>query len=159
MRRNCLLGKDLLLRLGKQMRTVSARAVQMMAAEVKTRSSQQLVRPRVVQRRPLELEEQQLCLELGARLLNTLQQRSALGIRRVCGEAKRGVGAGPPDVVLDFGELVHRTVEAVAIELGDLARISLGERARLLERRLQHLLDPGWTVATNQRIEVPLGFE
>src|SRR5947209_9163628 len=101
MRRNRLLGKDLLLRLGKQMRAVSARAAQMVAAEVETRSSQQLVRPRVVQRRPLELEEQQLCLELGPRLLDALQQRSALGIRRVCREAKRGIGAGPANEVLD----------------------------------------------------------
>ena len=55
-----LLGEDPLLRLGEQVRPVAARGAQVVAAEVEAVVREQLLGALVVERGPLELEEQQL---------------------------------------------------------------------------------------------------
>ena len=96
------------------MRPVAAGAAQVVAAEVEAGGPEQLVGALVVERRPLELEEQQLGLDLGGALLDALEQRAALGIGRVGREPQRRVRAGAADQLLDRGELLHRRAQARA---------------------------------------------
>ena len=113
-----LLGQDLLLGLGEQVGAVAAGAAQVVAAELEPRRVEQLLGLLVVERGPLELEEQELGLDLGGALLDALQQRAPLGIGGVGGEAQRGVRAGTADQVVDLRQLVHRLGQAAGIELG-----------------------------------------
>src|SRR5947209_18094773 len=103
-----LLGQDLLLGLGEEMRPVAPRAAQMVAAEVKSPDTEDLLRLRVIHCRPLALEEQEPGLDLGSPLLHHLKQRAALGIGGVGREAKGCEGAGAADELLDRLELVPR---------------------------------------------------
>ena len=75
-----LLGEDLLLGLGEQVRAVAARRAQVVAAEVEALGGEQLVGALVVERGPLELEEQELRLDRRRVLLDR------------AGRARRGPG-------------------------------------------------------------------
>src|SRR5262249_1065148 len=71
--RDRLLCEDLLLGLREQVRAVATSAAQVGAAELEPVRAQQLLRAAVVERRPLELEEQQLGLDRGRLLLHLLK--------------------------------------------------------------------------------------
>ena len=134
------------------MRPVTAGAAQVVAAErqavgrVGIRLGEQLVGVGVIERRPLELEEQQLRLDLGGALLDALQQRPAGRIGGVGREPQRGVGAGASDEVVDPLELVHRPLEPGGVELSDLAGVLLGEAGRGGDRLIEHPGDAGIAV-------------
>ena len=125
--------------LGQQVRPVAARRAQVVAAEVEPVGGEQLLGALVVERGPLELEEQQRGLDLRAALLHALEQRAALGVGGGGREVQHRVGAGAADELLQRGELAHRRGEAGAVELGDLAGVGGGERVgaalRLVEQR------------------------
>ena len=59
------------------MRTVTPGAAQMVAAELEPIGGEELFGPRIVERRPFELEEQQLRLDRGRLFLHLLKQRAA----------------------------------------------------------------------------------
>ena len=89
-----LLGEHLLLGLGEQVRAVAARGAQVVAGEVEPVGGEQLLGALVVERRPLELEEQQRASRSPSpRSCTLLQQRAARRVGRVGGEAQRRVVA------------------------------------------------------------------
>ena len=67
-----LLGEDLLLGLGEEVRAIAPDALEVMAAEVELLGGEQLLDPGVVQRGPFELEEQEQRLDLGGAFLYEL---------------------------------------------------------------------------------------
>ena len=83
----------------------------MVPAEFEAFVCKQLFRPGVVQRRPLEVEEQELGLDLGRALLRALEQRTAGWIGGICREQQPGVGGGSSQHVLDLGQLQHGPLE------------------------------------------------
>ena len=122
-----LLGEDALLGLAQQVRAVAARRRQVVAGEVQPVGGEQLVGLRVVQRRPLEVEEQQLGLDRGALLLDALQQRAVGRRLRVGAEGEVGVRAGAGGDLLDLRQLAHGGDQACAVDLGELAGVGVGE--------------------------------
>src|SRR5437764_49386 len=98
------------------MGSVAPGAPQVVATEVEPVGSKQLVGPGVVERRPLEIEEQKLGLDLRGALLNALEQRTAWRIGGVCREPQARVGGGSPQYVLDLGELERRALKVPAID-------------------------------------------
>ena len=100
-----LLGEDPLLGLGEQVRAVAPRGAQVVAAEVQPVGGEQRLGALVVERRPLELEEDQRGLDLRAALLHALQQRAALGVGGGRREVQHRVGAGAADQLLQRREL------------------------------------------------------
>ena len=102
-----LLGEDQLLGLAQQMRAIAAQVAQVMAAEVEAVGGQQLLGAGVVERGPLQLEEQQHRLNLSLLLLNALQQGAALRIGRVGRKSQASIGARATDQVVDRSELLH----------------------------------------------------
>ena len=75
-----LLGEELLLGLGEQVRPVAARGAQVVAREVEARVGEQLLGARVVERRPLELEEQRAWSRSPCPLGDLGEQRAARGV-------------------------------------------------------------------------------
>ena len=100
-----LLGEDALLGLGEQVRAVAPRGAQVVAAEVEPVVGEQRLGALVVERRPLELEEDQRGLDLRAALLHELQQRAALRVGGGRREVQHRVGAGATDQLLQRREL------------------------------------------------------
>ena len=140
------------------MRAVAAGGAQVVAREVEPVGGQQLLGAVVLEPGPLELEEQQPGLDAGRALLELLQQRAAGGVGGVAGEVEDRVGAGAAEQLLDRLELVHGGDEAGAVELGDLARVGLGEGVGAPLDLGEHLGDGGVGVvrpAVEQRVEVP----
>ena len=88
-----LLGEDPLLGLAEQVGAVAARGAQVVAAEVEPVGGQQRVGAGVVERCPLELEEQQQRVELRAAFLHRLQQRAAFGVAVSVEKPQARVGA------------------------------------------------------------------
>ena len=145
--RDRLLREDLLLGLSQQVGAVTAGSAQVVAAEVEAVGGEQGVGALVVERRPLELEEQKLGFDLGRPLLHRLEQRTPLGIRGVGGEPERGVGGGTPDELVDRLELAHRGLELRRVELGNLAGIAFRGRVRALAGLFEQPLDAGAALA------------
>ena len=84
-------------------------------------------------------------------------QRADRGVGRVDREAQRRIGAGAADELVDGGQLAHRRLQALAVELAELAGVALGERLRSLEGIGQPPLDAGGALALHQRLEIPRG--
>jgi hypothetical protein len=131
------------------------------ASEVEPVGGQQLLCALVVERRPLELEEQQAGLELRAALLHLLQQGAARRVGRVRREVQRRVRPRAADEVVDVGELLHRAHEPGPVELGDLPRVRLGERVGAPLGVFEQGVHPRGAVvgALDQRLEVPLDLQ
>ena len=129
----------------------------MVAAEVEPLVLEQRLGAVVLERRPLELEEDQQRLDLRAALLHALQQRAALGVGGRGGEAQHRVRAGAADELLQPGELVHRRGEPRAVELADLAAVGGRERLGALLGLVEQRLDArrSRARAVEQRLEVP----
>jgi hypothetical protein len=156
--RQRLLGEDLLLRLGEQVRAVAAGRAQVVPAEVEVVMGEQLVGARVVDLGPLELEEQQLRLDRRRALLHPLVERAARRVGGVGREVQAAERAGARDDLLQPAELAHRLLEAGAVELGDVARVALREAVGALLRLGQHRVDGGdrvGRIAVEQRLEIP----
>ena len=153
-----LLGEDLLLGLGEQVRAVAARRLQVMATEVEALGGEQRLGALVVERGPLELEEQELRLDRRRVLLDPLVERAAGRVGGVGREVQAGEGPGARDDLLERPELGHGLDQARAVELGHVAGVALGERVGALLRLGQHRVDGGdgvAGVAVEQGIEVP----
>ena len=157
--RDRLLGEDLLLALRQQVGAVAADAPQVMPVAVQGGGGEQLLRAVVVDRGPLELEEQQQRLDLGGALLHELEQRSALRVGGVGGKAQTRERAGAPDQVVDRLELAHRGLETGGIELRDLPGVRGRKPRRALLALLEHPLGAGGILAVDEWLEVPLGLE
>ncbi len=125
--RERLLGEDPLLGLGEQVRPVAARGAQVVPAEVEPVLREQLLGAVVLERRPLELEEQQGRLDLRPALLHELQQRAALGVGGRRREVEHREGARAADQLADRGELPHRVREPGPVERRDPAGVPGGE--------------------------------
>ena len=140
------------------MRPVAAGGPEVVAGEVEALGGEQLVGAVVVERRPLELEEQQRRLDLRRALLQLLEQRAARRVGGVAGEVEHRVGAGAAEQLLHRLEVAHRGDEAGAVELGDLARVGGGEDLRQLLRLRDHVRDGLRGIVgapVEQRVEVP----
>jgi hypothetical protein len=140
------------------MRAVAPRGAQVVAAEVQAVGRQQALGVLVVERCPLELEEQQARLDRRALLLIALEQRAVLGRGGVHREAQVRIGARTGGEVLDGAELAHRLDQPGAIERGDLAGVALGERIGARLGVGEHTVDGRLGVvgaAVQERAEVP----
>ena len=115
---------------------VAAHPSQVMSAELQPVGSQQPLHRLLVERGPLQLEEQQRGLDLGLALLHPLQQCTVGRVRCVGGEAQRSVGAGSADQVVHLRELLHGCAHTLAVELRELSSMALGEALGHAERRL-----------------------
>ena len=89
--RDRLLGKDLLLGLGQQVRAVTAGTAQVVTTEAQRLVGEQLGDALIGQLGPLELEEQELGLDRGRPLLDECQQRAARGVGGIGREPQRGI--------------------------------------------------------------------
>ena len=139
------------------MRPVAARGAQVVAREVQPVGREQRLGALVVERGPLQLEEQQRRLDLRAALLHALQQRAALRVGGGGGEGEHGVGAGAADQLLQRLELAHGGDEPGAVELGHLAGVRGGEGVGAALRLVEQRVDPGRAVAgaVEQRFQIP----
>ena len=89
----------------------------MVAAELELVGFQERLRLIVGNLVPLELEEDERGLDLGAALLNLLEERPALRIGGVDREPERRIRTRPADLVEDLLELSHRFCQAGGIQL------------------------------------------
>ncbi len=137
------------------MLAVAAHVAQVVADEVEPLPPQHLLGAVVLERRPLELEEQQGRADRRLLLLNLLQQRAVGRVGGVGGEAQRGVVAGAADELLDRPELLHGVPQPGGIERVEPARVALGERAGALQRLGQSALHALLALAFDERLEVP----
>ena len=111
----------------------------------------------MVERSPLQLEEQQRRLDRGLLLLHSLQQRAVGRVGGVGGEAQRRVVAGATDEFVNRGELAHRLAQAIPIKVAKLSSVALGERLGARERVRHPRLDAVLALAVDERLEVPCG--
>ena len=137
--------------------SVAPHVVEVVPAEVELVGREQLIDSVLLERGPLELEEQQRRLDRRAALLRQLQQRPIVRIGGVGREAQRGVCARAPDQLVDRRELLHRLPQPLGVELPELARIALRERLRARQRLRQPPLDAVAPLPLEQRLEVPRG--
>jgi hypothetical protein len=140
-------------------RAIAARGLEVVACEVDAVGGQQRLGGRVVQRRPLEVEEQQRGLDRGALLLDALQQCAVRRVGGVDREREVRVGAGAAGDLLDLAELLHRRDQSGAVERGDVARVLGGERVSALLGLAQQGVDGGLGIvpsAVQQMGEIPL---
>ena len=149
-----LLGEDLLLGLGEQVRPVPPGRAQVVRAEVERRVREQRVGALVGDRGPLELEEDRAGRDRGRLLLDPLHERAALGVGGVDGEAQPGVVAGAAEVLLQLGDVLHHRGQAGGVEVGDgAARLLDARRARLGGGEV--LVDAGGALVLDEGLEVP----
>ena len=123
-----LLGEDLLLGLGQQVRAVAARGAQEVARGVEAVGGHELLGAGVVDRGPLELEEDELRLDRRALLLHALHERADGRIGGVDAEAQHRVVAGARAELGDLLQLAHRCRERRRVELGDAAGVARRRR-------------------------------
>src|SRR5829696_4937120 len=126
-----------------------------MADEVEPLGAEQLLGPLVVERCPLEVEEEQRGLDLRPALAHALEQRAARGLLRVSREPQHRVRAGAARELLDLGERALRRDEALAVELADPPLVLLGEDARPPGGQVEQALDARLALAVDERVEVP----
>jgi hypothetical protein len=150
-----LLREDLLLGLGEQVRAVPACGAQEVARRVEALGGQELLGPLVVQRGPLELEEDQLRLQASALLLHALEERAVGGILRVDGEAQRGEVARAAGQVGDGLQLGDGLGEPGPVQLGHAPGVALGEDRGALAGLLEEPVGACLTLAADERLEVP----
>ena len=141
------LGGDPLLGGAEQVRAVAALEPQVVAAEVEPLGREQLLGPLVVDRNPLELEEEQLGVDRRRPLGGGLQERADRRVGGVGGKPQVGVVERPADEIADRGELPHRGAQAGSVELADLALVGCGElrgsQIGAVEERLDRCLGAG----------------
>ena len=134
---------------------MAAQRAQVVARGLQAVGAQQLVGALVVDRRPFELEEEQLGLHRRGLLLDAREQRAVGRVGGVDGEAQHRVVAGAAEAIDDRLELGHRGGELGAVELGDAARVGLGEARGALVGLGQQPVGALGALAVDQRIEVP----
>jgi hypothetical protein len=150
-----LLGDDLLLRLREQVRPVAADVAQVVAASLEAIRGEQLLGSLVVERGPLELEEQELGLDRRRLLVDARDERPVRRVVRVDREAQVCVVGRSADQIADDIELVHRVRELGAFEVLDAAGVALRERGGALVGFRQHAVDARLALAFDKGLEVP----
>jgi hypothetical protein len=133
------------------MGAIAAGAAQVVGAEAQRLVGQKPVGTLIGKRRPLELEEQQLGLDLGGALLNQLQERPAGRVGGVGCEPKRSERAGTADQFVDRAQLAHGRLQAGAVELGDPPGVLGGERSGALVGLVELAADSGLPLPVDQR--------
>ena len=146
-----LLGEQLLLGLGQHVVAVAVHGAQVVRAEVEHRVLEQQPDMCLVDRGPLEFEEDQLGGQRGGALLDPHHQRAALGVRGVLREAQHGVVARTALCVLELCHGVHGRSHLRCVELGDAAPV-LGELLGERVGPVQQCVDVG---AGYEGVEVP----
>jgi hypothetical protein len=146
-----LLGEDLLLGLGEQVRAVAARGAQEVARGVQAVGGEQLVRAIVLERRPLELEEDELRLDLRALLLDALQERAERRVGGVDAEAQHRVVAGPRRELGDLLQLGDGGGEGGGLEVAEAAGVAVGEGLRVLRGLVEETVGAGVVLAVDER--------
>ena len=121
--RHRLLGEDALLGLGQEVLAVAPERDEMMAAEREAGVGQQLLHPVLGQRRPLQVEEDQLGLHPGAALLHPLHERPGCGVGGVAREPQPGVGLGLAQHLAQISQGRHELGQAGGVEVADLAPV------------------------------------
>ena len=134
---------------------MAAQRAQVVARGLQALGGEQLVGALVVDRRPFELEEEQLGLHRRALLLDAREQRAVGRIGGVDGEAQHRVVAGASQPIDDRLELGHGGGELGAVEFGDAARVGLGEARGALVGLGQQPVGALRALAVDQWIEVP----
>ena len=100
----------------KEVRPVAALHAQVMAAEVQPVAGEELLDALLVQRRPLQLEEQRPGRDRRGPLLHALEEGAPLRVGRVHGEARRR-SCPAPNQVLNRHQLGHRVAQAGGVKL------------------------------------------
>ena len=154
-RRQVLLGRDPLLGLAEEVGPAEAGDPEVVADGVEPGVGQQRLRPLVVERGPLELEEQQLGADRGGPLLDLGDERAAGLVAGVGGEAQAGVAVGPRQVLLEAGQAVHEGSQPGGVQLGHVAS-RLGQRGRPGVGLVEEPLDARHAVAADQRLQIPV---
>ena len=146
-----LLGEQLLLGLAQKVVPVATEVPQVVGAEVQGRVGEELADPLVVQRGPLQLEEDELRGHRRGAFLHRHHLCSALGVRGVLGEPQHHVVAQPAEQLLQLRGAVHQGGEPCRVEPGDAAS-GPGELVDEDVGFVEQLLDRG---TSEQRIELP----
>ena len=156
---DALLGVDPLLGLGEHVRAVAALGAQDVRVVRERRVGEQLLGAVVVDRDPLELEEQELGLDRRRLLARALRERAARLVGRVRGVAELGVRLGARDAERMRSDLGGRLVQPGGVELAELAAVALAERLRGGERPVEVGGEPRVVGAEVEVVEIPLdGF-
>ena len=127
----------------------------MVAARLQALGAEQLLGALVIDRRPLEVEEQELRLDRGGLLVDAREQRAVGGVGGIDREAQLRVGADTADELGDALQLVHRGGQLGAVELGHAARVALGERGGALVGLGQEAVGSLGPGAVDERLEIP----
>ena len=134
---------DSLLGRAQQVGAVAPLHPQVMAAEVHAVGGEQLIGAGVVDRDPLEVEEDESRLDRGGALRSVLEQRADRRVLGVGGEAQVRVVECSPDDLGEPTKALHRVAQARAVELadpalelgGDLDRDPVGLVEQRVDRR------------------------
>ena len=132
------------------MRAVAARRAQEVAGRVEAVGGHELVGALVLQRGPLELEEQQLRLDRRALLLDALHERADLRIGGVDAEAQHRVVTRARRQLGDGHELGHRRGELVGAELGQAPGVGVGKDLRALRGLVEEPVGAGVALAVDE---------
>ena len=139
------------------MRPVAARRLEVVPVGRQPFVREQGVGSRVVERGPLELEPDELRRDRSCSLLHPLHQRAVRRVARVDREPQAGVRGRTTDELLQIGHGLH--------EVGERARVDLGDAAFVLEHRghqslgpVDQLVDSGRALALDERFEIPRDF-
>ncbi len=152
---NRLLGQDLLLGLGEDVRAELSDRTQPVLPPLEHRVGQQGVGRGVVEVGELEPEEQKLRVQCSALFGQPCQERSARRVGHVRREPEMGVVDRASEDRLDPLALVDRLDELGSAQLGDPAVVPLPER-RCGGIRLLHVLLDAWIVTALVQVgEVP----
>ena len=152
--RDRLLGHHELFGLGEEVGPVAPRCREVMTAEAQPLVGDELRGPIVGQRRPFELEEEDLRVDGGGPFLDVLEQRPTPRVGGVGREPQARVRPRSSDELRDRSQLAHDRGEPGGVELADgpaPLRHRRGDPLRLVEQ----LVDARFALAVDEGLEVP----
>ncbi len=150
-----LLGEQLLLGLGEQVRAVAADRAQVVAATSEAVGLPGARRRRRRRAPPTRARRRGASSRPRWPAPARAPERAVGGVGGVDREAQVRVGPGAPDQVADRLQLGHRLGEARAVELGHTTRVALREARGAFVGLGEQAVGAVGPVAVNQRLEVP----
>ena len=124
----------LLLSLGQDVRLLLPRHPQPVPVRLELVGLEQRVGLGIVEREPLELDEEQEALEIGGPVARERREVVRLGVHRIGVLAGRGVEVDAGDVLRELVELVQQLAQPLGAGRADRAAPPLGEVARAGEQ-------------------------